>query len=66
MNKLVIDWRPAYLYVLFLFTLVQVMRTSVSQNIHASTYNSLGTGFNVCSRVPFRGLYFCTIVRNTV
>jgi hypothetical protein len=36
MNKLVIDWcppRPAYLYVLFSFTLVQVMRTIVSHTI---------------------------------
>jgi hypothetical protein len=38
MNKLVIDWCPAYLYVLFSFTLVQVMRTSVLHNIHVSTY----------------------------
>jgi hypothetical protein len=56
MNKLVIDWCPAYLYVLFSFTLVQVMRTSVSHNMHVSTYGSLGTGFNMWSCVPYWGL----------
>jgi hypothetical protein len=60
MNKLVIDWCPAYLYVLFSFTLVQGMRTSVSHDIHVSTYDSLGTGFNIWSCVPYRGLYFYT------
>jgi hypothetical protein len=53
MNKLVIDWRPAYVYVLFSFTFVQVVRTSVSHNIDVNTYGSLGTGFNMCSRVLY-------------
>jgi hypothetical protein len=63
MNKLVINWCPAYLYVLFSFTLVQVMRTSVSHNIHVRTYDLLGTGFNMWSRVPCWGLYFYTKYR---
>jgi hypothetical protein len=60
MNKLIIDWCPAYLYVLFSLTLVYIMRTSASHNIHVSTYGSLGTGFNMWSRVPYWGLYFYT------
>jgi hypothetical protein len=58
MNTLVMDWCPAYLYVLFSFTLVQVMRNIVSLNIHVRTYGSLGGGFNMLSRVPYWGLYF--------
>jgi hypothetical protein len=52
MNKLIMDWCPAFLYVLFSFTLLQVMRTSISHKILVSTYNSLGTIFNMLLCVP--------------
>jgi hypothetical protein len=46
MNKLVIDWNPAYLYVLFSSTVLQVMHTGASHNINVSKFDSLWTGFS--------------------